>query len=84
MTRTVLNAFRVTLLALGATLCISARPVQAADLKLASFFGDHMVLQREREFAFGARVSLTPISRLGLQIVRAPPRSALMAVGKFG
>jgi sialate O-acetylesterase len=48
MKRPALYAFRVTLLALGAALFISASPGQAADLKVASFFGDHMVLQRER------------------------------------
>jgi sialate O-acetylesterase len=37
-----------SLFALGVTLLSQATSLQAAELKLASFFGDHMVLQRER------------------------------------
>ena len=48
LSRVSLVSFHHSLLALGITWLSLVTPLQAAELKLASFFGDHMVLQRER------------------------------------
>jgi sialate O-acetylesterase len=48
LSKTTRASFHVSLLALGITWLSVATPMRAAELKLASFFGDHMVLQRER------------------------------------